>query len=92
MRTTTVDVTSFLTPLDPLVVEKRLRALPGVRTVTANFASASATVVYDEAETAVETLRQAVRDMLRKHPLAKSHATAEQRAGGDGVTVVQVAG
>jgi DNA mismatch repair protein MutS2 len=38
------------------------------------------------------TLRQAIRDMLRKHPLAKSHATAEQRAGGDGVTVVQVAG
>lgn len=38
------------------------------------------------------TLRQAVRDMLRKHPLAKAHATAEPRAGGDGVTVVQVAG
>ncbi len=38
------------------------------------------------------TLRQAVRQMLRKHPLATSHATAEPRAGGDGVTVVQVAG
>jgi DNA mismatch repair protein MutS2 len=38
------------------------------------------------------TLRQAVRDMLRKHPLVTSHATAEPRAGGDGVTVVQVAG
>ncbi len=62
MRTTTVDVTSFQTPLDPLVVEKRLRALPGVRDASANFASASATVVYDEAETDVETLRQAVRD------------------------------
>ncbi|MBI5941034.1 MAG: copper-translocating P-type ATPase [Caulobacterales bacterium] len=62
MRTTTVDVTSFQTPLDPLVVEKRLRALPGVRVVTANFASASATVVYDEAETDVAALRQAVRD------------------------------
>ena len=37
------------------------------------------------------TLRQAVREMLRKHPLAKTHATAEPRAGGDGVTVVQVA-
>jgi DNA mismatch repair protein MutS2 len=38
------------------------------------------------------TLRQAVRDMLRKHPLVTSHAAAEPRAGGDGVTVVQVAG
>jgi DNA mismatch repair protein MutS2 len=38
------------------------------------------------------TLRQAVREMLRKHPLATSQASAEPRAGGDGVTVVQVAG
>ncbi len=62
MRTTTVDVTSFQTPLDPLVVEKRVRALPGVHNVTANFASASATVTYDEQVTDVERLRQAVRD------------------------------
>jgi DNA mismatch repair protein MutS2 len=38
------------------------------------------------------TLRQAVRQMLQKHPLVTSHETAEARAGGDGVTVVQVAG
>jgi Cu2+-exporting ATPase len=62
MRTTTVDVTSFRTPLDPLVVEKHLRALPGVRAVAANFASASATVTYDETLTDVEALRHAVND------------------------------
>ena len=62
MRTTTIDVTSFQTPLDPLVIEKRLRALPGVRTVAANFASASATVTYDDQVTDVDGLRQAVRD------------------------------
>lgn len=62
MRTTTLDVTSFQTPLDPLVVEKRLRALPGVATVSANFASASATVTFDESKTDVRALRQAVRD------------------------------
>jgi Cu2+-exporting ATPase len=62
VKTTTVDVTSFRTPLDPLVVEKRLRALPGVRTVSANFASASATVTYDEATTDVGALRDAVQD------------------------------
>jgi DNA mismatch repair protein MutS2 len=34
------------------------------------------------------TLRRAVREMLRKHALVKSHAEAERRAGGDGVTEV----
>jgi DNA mismatch repair protein MutS2 len=38
------------------------------------------------------TLRQAVREMLRKHALVRGSASAEQRAGGDGVTVVEIAG
>ncbi len=62
VRTTTIDVTSFATPLDPLVVEKKLRTLPGVRSAAANFASASATITYDETQTSVRALRQAVRD------------------------------
>jgi DNA mismatch repair protein MutS2 len=37
-------------------------------------------------------LRQAVREMLRKHALVRGSASAEQRAGGDGVTVVEIAG
>jgi DNA mismatch repair protein MutS2 len=37
-------------------------------------------------------LRQAVREMLRKHALVRASASAEQRAGGDGVTVVEIAG
>jgi DNA mismatch repair protein MutS2 len=37
-------------------------------------------------------LRQAVREMLRKHALVRTSASAEQRAGGDGVTVVEIAG
>ena len=62
MRTTTVDVSGFRTPLDPLVVEKQLAGLKGVRRVTANFASASATVTYDEAQVSPAELEQAVRD------------------------------
>jgi P-type Cu2+ transporter len=61
LQTTTVDVTSFRTPLDPLVVERKLRGLAGVTAVTANFASASATITFDETRTSVETLREAVR-------------------------------
>jgi DNA mismatch repair protein MutS2 len=37
------------------------------------------------------TLRRAVRAMLSKHALVHAHATAEPRAGGDGVTVVEIA-
>jgi DNA mismatch repair protein MutS2 len=38
------------------------------------------------------TLRRAVRQMLSRHALVHAHATAEPRAGGDGVTVVELAG
>jgi DNA mismatch repair protein MutS2 len=38
------------------------------------------------------TLRAAVRQMLRKHALVRASTAAEQRAGGDGVTVVEIAG
>jgi len=37
------------------------------------------------------TLRRAVREMLAKHTLVESHAEAERRDGGDGVTVVELA-
>jgi DNA mismatch repair protein MutS2 len=38
------------------------------------------------------TLRRAVRDMLSKHALVHAHTAAAPRAGGDGVTVVELAG
>jgi DNA mismatch repair protein MutS2 len=37
-------------------------------------------------------LRQAIREQLRHHPLVKQLASAEPRDGGDGVTVVTLAG
>ncbi len=37
------------------------------------------------------TLRRAVREMLSKHALVRSHASAPPRKGGDGVTVVELA-
>ena len=62
MRTTTVDVSGFRTPLDPLVIEKHLRGLKGVLDAAANFGSATATVRYDEARLSQAELEQAVRD------------------------------
>jgi DNA mismatch repair protein MutS2 len=37
-------------------------------------------------------LRQAIREQLRHHPLVKQFASAEPRDGGDGVTIVTLAG
>jgi DNA mismatch repair protein MutS2 len=37
------------------------------------------------------TLRRAVREMLSKHALVRSHASAPPREGGDGVTLVELA-
>ena len=37
------------------------------------------------------TLRRAVREMLSKHALVRAHASAAPRAGGDGVTVAELA-
>lgn len=38
------------------------------------------------------TLRRAVREMLSRHALVRGHAAAPPRGGGDGVTVVELAG
>ncbi len=38
------------------------------------------------------TLRRAVRDMLRQHPLVKTYRPGEMNEGGDGVTVVTLVG
>ena len=62
MPTTTVDVSGFRTPLDPLVVEKHLRSLTGVLTAAANFGSATATIQYDDTLVSQTELEQAVRD------------------------------
>ncbi|MBU2043470.1 MAG: heavy metal translocating P-type ATPase [Alphaproteobacteria bacterium] len=62
MRTTTIDVSGFRTPLDPLVIEKHLRGLKGVLDAAASFGSATATVRYDEARLSQAELEQAVRD------------------------------
>ncbi|HEX9037707.1 MAG TPA: endonuclease MutS2 [Ktedonobacterales bacterium] len=37
-------------------------------------------------------LRQAIREQLRHHPLVKKFASAEPRDGGDGITIVTLAG
>jgi Cu2+-exporting ATPase len=60
MRTTTIDIRDLVTPLDPLVAERRLRALPGVHDAKASFASGEATIDHDESVTDVAPLQRAI--------------------------------
>ncbi|HWQ85580.1 heavy metal translocating P-type ATPase [Brevundimonas sp.] len=88
MRTTTIDVSGFRTPLDPLVIEKHLRGLKGVLDAAANFGSATATVRYDEARLSQAELEQAVRDcgfhcrgeVVPRHVCVPHEAAVDARA------------
>ncbi len=62
MRTVTVDIGGMMTPLSDMVVEKQLQTLPGVNRVEVDFATASATVEYDEAVVDLDTIKTRIRD------------------------------
>jgi len=55
MRSVTIDVGGMLSPLSDMGVEKQLRKLPGVARVAVDYATASATVDYDD--TAIDVAR-----------------------------------
>ena len=48
MKTSVIDVRDMLSVLSVLGVEKRISEVPGVESVTVNYAARSATVRYDE--------------------------------------------
>src|SRR5262245_51955672 len=57
MKTATLDVGGMLSLLDYQAVEKQLGWIPGVQRATANVASNSVTVEYDETVTSVAGLK-----------------------------------
>jgi len=60
MKTATVEVRGLIAMLDFLAVQKRLRAVPGVRSVEMNAGSATATVVYEETQTDMDSIRRSI--------------------------------
>ncbi len=62
MKTTTVDVSGMLFPLDAQGIEKQLARLPGIKKVDVNFVAGSATVTYEEAETDLKTIKARVEE------------------------------
>jgi len=61
MKTSVIEVRAMLSVLSVNEVEKRIGEVPGVESVTVNFAAGSATVRYDETRLEVADIKSAVR-------------------------------
>jgi Cu2+-exporting ATPase len=61
MKTSVLEVHAMLSVLSVDEVEKRIGAVPGVESVTVNFAAGSATVRYDETRLEIADIKSAVR-------------------------------
>ena len=87
MKTSVIDVRDMLSVLSVLGVEKRIGEVPGVESVTVNFAARNATVRYDETRLEVADIKSHVRQ--RGHeaaaepqpPHAGEHGSASAGAG-----------
>ena len=61
MKTSVIEVRDMLSVLSVVGVEKRIGEVPGVESVTVNFAAGSATVRYDETRLEVADIKSDVR-------------------------------
>jgi Cu2+-exporting ATPase len=61
MKTSVIEVHEMLTVLSVDEVEKRIGEVPGVESVTVNFAAGSATVRYDETRLEIADVKSTVR-------------------------------
>jgi Cu2+-exporting ATPase len=61
MRTSVIEVRDMLSAFGVLGVERRIGEVPGVESVTVNYAARSATVRYDETRLDIADIRSAVR-------------------------------
>ena len=61
MKTSVMEVRDMLSVLSVLGVEKRIGEVPGVESVTVNYAAGNATVRYDETRLNIPDIKSAVR-------------------------------
>ncbi len=70
MKTSVMEVRDMLSVLSVLGVEKRIGEVPGVESVTVNFAAGSATVRFDETRLSLADIRSDVRQSGSKDDTA----------------------
>ncbi len=63
MKTSVIEVHDMLSVLSVDEVEERIGKVPGVKSVTVNYAAANATVRYDETRLEVGDIKSAVRQL-----------------------------
>ena len=61
MKTSVIEVRDMLSVLSVLGVEERIGKVPGVESVTLNYAAGNATVRYDETRLEIADIKSAVR-------------------------------
>ena len=71
MKTSVMEVRDMLSVLSVLGVEKRIGEVPGVESVTVNFAAGSATVRFDETRLSLADIRSDVRQSGSKDDAAE---------------------
>ena len=77
MKTSVMEVHDMLSVLSVEGVEQRIGEVPGVESVTVNFAAGSATVRYDETRLEIADIKSAVRQSGYESPTpAAASATA----------------
>jgi Cu2+-exporting ATPase len=82
MKTSVIHVHDMLSVLSVDEVEKRIGEVPGVESVTLNFAAGSATVRYDETRLEVHDIKSAVRQRSYESevPVVPAGKPAEDKA------------
>ena len=79
MKTSVMEVRDMLSVLSVLGVEKRIGEVPGVESVTVNYAAGSATVRFDETRLSLADIRSDVRQSGSK-PDAGEDGDKDQEA------------
>ncbi len=90
MKTSVMEVRDMLSVLSALGVEQRIGEVPGVESVTVNYAAGTATVRYDETRLDVADIKSDVRQSGFEEAAAPAAAAGADSAGvaqpGKGVT------
>ena len=72
MKTSVIEVHDMLSVLSVPGVEKRIGEVPGVESVTVNYAAGSATVRYDETRLEIADIKSSVRQSAYESTASKS--------------------
>ena len=86
MKTSVMEVHDMLSVYSVLGVEQKIGEVPGVESVTVNYAAGSATVRYDETRLDIADIRMGVRQLGFESAAAGSPGTAHQDHTGPGAS------